>query len=561
MDPFSMSHHETGWPLRLLHVSSMTSFERQEGNIYRGVTEPEYNCISYTWGRWMSEDRSIVIDGVNWPIPGVKQDCFSVQNFQQAIHRASQGVAFIWLDVACIDQKHRAVKMAEIGRQAAIFNGARNSFIWLHSAPFANLQPAVEGLARLSSMLEEEVRELCGYESPATESSMMSIAGEHDVQLSALCHNTEWLESVLKNLEVLSQEPWFSSLWTLQEMYLRPDGKILARDANTISIQSGSHGPITIANIIMYANTIRDQLVKTNRTQDEMEPSHESSIQRILVLIDQMGLAGSSFNNPCLLYSAAKHRTSFCSTDRIYGIMQVFGYKLGEAAFPLQSFSLLDLQIQLGAAFNKSSPVWAQLFVREKPSQLGKSWLVDEDAAFPDRLQFAETIPKSLCTIDVDSNGTCQFIGKSCMLEDMACFWRRSSAVTAVGESTELPAVQDILLDSVAEVSSISADLRNLSYKNPKQNDLASQLVSHFGDKIRILMVGMLLEGEGETLDARSEAEEQEEEGEVVGILVVKLGNGETKTWRRVGICLWASRMEDVCSTDNLWTEFTGIIQ
>ena len=40
------------WPRRLLHVSTLTSCEWAEGNIYKGVKEPRYVAISYTWGRW-----------------------------------------------------------------------------------------------------------------------------------------------------------------------------------------------------------------------------------------------------------------------------------------------------------------------------------------------------------------------------------------------------------------------------------------------------------------------------------------------------------------------------
>ena len=47
------------WPRRLLHVPTLTSCEWQPGNVYGGVTEPEFNAITYTWGRWRLKDHEL----------------------------------------------------------------------------------------------------------------------------------------------------------------------------------------------------------------------------------------------------------------------------------------------------------------------------------------------------------------------------------------------------------------------------------------------------------------------------------------------------------------------
>ena len=76
--PYTYMHiDELGeWPRRLLHVSSMTSYEWQPGNVYRGCKELKYLAISYTWGRWKLRDgqkpkvkTALQIDGVPWQNP------------------------------------------------------------------------------------------------------------------------------------------------------------------------------------------------------------------------------------------------------------------------------------------------------------------------------------------------------------------------------------------------------------------------------------------------------------------------------------------------------------
>jgi hypothetical protein len=43
---------EDYWPQRLLHIPTMTSYEKESGDIYCQTQRPDYNILSYTWGRW-----------------------------------------------------------------------------------------------------------------------------------------------------------------------------------------------------------------------------------------------------------------------------------------------------------------------------------------------------------------------------------------------------------------------------------------------------------------------------------------------------------------------------
>ena len=138
------------WPRRLLHVPSMTSMEWKPGDRYGQHVAPRYNAVSYTWGRYdldfpgakksrqYRKTKSIEIKGIEWPVPRISPEHFRVDQFQRLIWRtcepfdiSEEKVDFLWLDVACIDQNNGPQKLAEIGRQAAIFHGAYRVFIWL----------------------------------------------------------------------------------------------------------------------------------------------------------------------------------------------------------------------------------------------------------------------------------------------------------------------------------------------------------------------------------------------------------------------------------------------
>ncbi|KAF8847483.1 hypothetical protein BDZ45DRAFT_607411, partial [Acephala macrosclerotiorum] len=121
------------WPHRLLHVKSMTSYVRAGRNIYNSVEAPSYNVLSYTWGYYQdnAQQHPLLVHGIDWPIPSIKKDHFTTATFQNAIEHAARGVncpcEWLWVDIACIPQKHNleskeaiGLRGQEIGRQVEI---------------------------------------------------------------------------------------------------------------------------------------------------------------------------------------------------------------------------------------------------------------------------------------------------------------------------------------------------------------------------------------------------------------------------------------------------------
>lgn len=138
------------WPRRLLHLPTWTSYEWEPGHIYGGHREPRYSAISYTWGRFRLDSRSkskalrriqgIPISNCPWKIPPIDPERFTCEEFRTALRRTAGATAsdtapaaeFVWLDVACIDQRPGSENgQLEIGRQAVIFRSAQIVTIWL----------------------------------------------------------------------------------------------------------------------------------------------------------------------------------------------------------------------------------------------------------------------------------------------------------------------------------------------------------------------------------------------------------------------------------------------
>jgi len=163
----------------------MTSYKWSPGNTYVGFRNPSYVAISYTWGKFELRDpkvkpdvRAVSIRRVPWSIPRIDpEEHFTVDEFRRAIHqtmattdqhyefddlrspralkktpaswlvrpllkfleRRQRTYQFLWLDVACIEQRDSPVKWAEIGRQARIFQRAEHVCVWLSHIPHAEV--------------------------------------------------------------------------------------------------------------------------------------------------------------------------------------------------------------------------------------------------------------------------------------------------------------------------------------------------------------------------------------------------------------------------------------
>ena len=79
-------------------------------------------------------------------------------------------------------------------------------------------------------------------------------------------------------------------------------------------------------------------------------------------MLNRRGLLALATQNPIALYNTAQYRKSSLDWDRVYGIQQVFGFRLGASAPHVsnsraKSFNRFVLEDQLGAASLVKYPI------------------------------------------------------------------------------------------------------------------------------------------------------------------------------------------------------------
>lgn len=103
-------------------------------------------------------------------------------------------------------------------------------------------------------------------------------------------------------------------------------------------------------------------------------------------LIGQKGFPALHSNNPMILYAAAGKRTARYDFDYVYGIQQVFGFRLGNSrpGFTQRTYSRSELQVQMGAALINKYPVQSQMHVFSMPVEDGQGWSMSLSSRLPE---------------------------------------------------------------------------------------------------------------------------------------------------------------------------------
>jgi hypothetical protein len=431
------------WPRRLLHVSTLTSCEWQEGNIYKGIKEPRYVAISYTWGRWAlrpgekPEVESIRVQGVDWEIPRIDPDRFTatdlanvLQNItepnrdtENAYKRTQQWnqefvvrelydldtqtryasgeapsappIEFVWLDVACIDQRTYApfnLRAAhEIGRQFAIFTRATRIYVWLTTQKSNAAQNRYDSIRRFGRMCVTTLS-LSAQGKDFASDTFDSLSDEDAVRMIADVQN-------------FLSDGWFSSLWTYQEgvisdragLLITRDGKLLL---NPIPKATRS---VTPPFKIMYANidSLVDLETVCNRWWHSTPGPKRERFAQVLQLIDQCGLKTLYKLNEIDAYTAANRRKATYEEDRIYGIQAIFGpdMRLGKTALNDnlgQYFPRHKLEDQLGAKLLTTPSFMAksQWHTFTKNVARERRWCVREESVGPPAMSNCALLPE-----------------------------------------------------------------------------------------------------------------------------------------------------------------------
>ncbi|KAG8529590.1 uncharacterized protein KY384_006227 [Bacidia gigantensis] len=577
------------WPRRLLHVPTMTSHKWSPGNKYGSATSPPYIAISYTWGRYMlspnemPEVKPLPIRGVSWPIPRVNPSThFTVSEFQHilkqmtlephrwyaftewrwkqrtwrrrvvnAVYRFLEQHArvyeFVWLDVACIDQRWTRSTMLEIGRQARIFSHAKHSYVWLSRLTEANLRPLLLDLRGALYGLQNEpwVREKAvGFQS------------------------RPWLRMAVGCLSGLLSDPWFSSLWTLQEAFLCTQAVILSRDGKAVlDVAQFDLKPWTLQRLFGFVN---DFVLWAERST---APRAEPEYSELMDLVQQSGMAALWLNTPMGLLGVSYTRKTTRSLDRVYGVMQTLGsdFQVGLAradADPSKEYTLSELEDEFGATVIERYPILSQMHVYLEPPEPGKGWCVRGSSAVPmiaergdlfgwssgNRLDIGMEVGyKTLCdisTVKVQDNLWARLSGRACSFIKLQQAWKeadQSSFATRLLHSnwrmhrSSTPSIHMIALDRGTPFEPEMPELRILNVvglgSDDHQHNLAAWMTEQpNAEDVRVFLLGW---------------SHMQDEVFHTGLILIKRESTDITYWHRIGICMWmTSHLSDLGKGD-----------
>ncbi|KAF2122729.1 hypothetical protein BDV96DRAFT_561280 [Lophiotrema nucula] len=262
---------------------------------------PNYKVISYTWGRWMREDRSqdTKLEGCHWKVPSTT--LFSREELDRVI-RTIAGGYHIWLDVFCIPQGDRDPEKAqEISRQGDIFSNAAGAAVWLCSGGGSVLQ------------------NICSWTDDQFSRPALDLAPSSRMELK---------DSTVIRLEILrsipAAVPWTTSLWTLQEAALRRDAVFHDKDGQVVrEVETGA--PLTVRDLIRAFTQIETELLIFKMITDWMTVEDRALFDAATAAVKSVALSNLDNMNARELYLASEHRVCQRDHDRVYAIMNALG--------------------------------------------------------------------------------------------------------------------------------------------------------------------------------------------------------------------------------------------
>jgi len=201
-----------------------------------------FDIISYTWGD-LVDPYNCGIEGVDWDVIISKEKLEDIKRLM-----ISAGVQYLWVDCVCINQADSKEKSAEISRMYEYYKNARMCYILMNMAEVWNPQEIVDDLKFLDHILSHmrgaalasEAREL----TPNLTNRLSTWANKEwkfdvdkpTVRSAAIdmgvlnCYST-----CISHVRSLFENPYFSRVWTFQEMILGKNITMWGINPNSIS--------------------------------------------------------------------------------------------------------------------------------------------------------------------------------------------------------------------------------------------------------------------------------------------------------------------------------------
>ncbi len=224
---------------------------------------PVYTAISHTWGRWEEREagrtKKARVRGVRgWEVP--RNTLFDVESIPDILSRVPTSTRYVWLDLVCIPQDYSPRAVEEIARQAVIFLGAKHCITWMNSVTsWDGLRSAIDWM----SLVFLDVDHVWLYDAPPSSSSSSpslspSFGRPHPDDTFRNANCTGLFDPYRITPDFTSADMtvsgWFSSLWTLQEVCLRPDMWLCNREWELLAVGPGPGTPVAVDTIAALTN-------------------------------------------------------------------------------------------------------------------------------------------------------------------------------------------------------------------------------------------------------------------------------------------------------------------
>ena len=386
----------------------------------------------------------------------------------------------------------------------------------------------------------------------------------------------DWVASARASLDQIFIDPWFTSLWTLQEAFLCQHAYMLPLEAEMTNIGLNfdiETEPLLTLQALCNASVTLNQIIEIERpiiqAQWESDKSNPDICKRqkyladVYGMLNRRGLLALATRNPIALYNTAQYRRSSLDRDRVYGIQQVFGFRLGDSAphvsktkaKPVNRFVLED---QLGAAILVKYPVASQLHVFTEPVEEGRGWRVGASSVVP-KLEIQRSIWdltfEHLChvsTENIKGQTWAFFRGHSCGLSELSRAWKYSHERPSISEILGPQSPQQILLDTflhgIADedlkdrpeepiwttVWSKRKEIPRTEHQHRLASGVNALIPKVFeGESPTVLLLGSFEDGSQDAQTADHSARYH------VGLIIVRKARATAPYWKRLGFCIW----------------------
>ncbi|XTI83269.1 hypothetical protein V2W45_92302 [Cenococcum geophilum] len=301
---------------------------------------PMYAIISHTWGRWRIPGENIEIPGVPWAVPANTR--FDVATLPAMIENAAFPEDYVWIDLFCIpqdrdDPEQQRICRMELIRQANIFRNAATAVAWLFDVE--DWGPTAAALAYLAVEFHNNSTNEEHTESMPLYNLILQAAGEHANRRCGLLEGDIYAKSG-DDVEFIS---WFSSLWTLQEVLMRPDMLLLNRNLEPLVVWHVTMTLDTIACLVMCRSTTFHNPKDSRSKAEKLEAIRQVSMKlpsgprEIYVLFSVTGMV--QIARPSRLSALTLGGKRVCKHSRSQAIMSVTGATLWFRHNDFQQFS------------------------------------------------------------------------------------------------------------------------------------------------------------------------------------------------------------------------------